>query len=287
PAWYYLPRLALALLPWTFLLFVRRRSTRETATTNDTARFLRIASLVPLALLSFSSAKANYYAILCVPPLAILVALNVVTLARERRVRGFAFRVGAVVATFAAISFASLHYGLLTDVQSWIPPSALLVAAIVCLGTAAVGLAAANRWSAACVAVALISLPVTAFTVVVLKAEEPALSARAWIDAHEDLAAQQSWIFADFEAFSAVPFYAGTPVPVIDSRSRDLAFAQRLGYGEGMFVRSRDIPAPARGLVWYERRRQGELEATAIASRLSPLGCAGEQCVAALEPAKE
>lgn len=76
---YYLPRLALMALPWWPLgLFAEWRRRQGDALPAKPAhapiRFLWVCVLVPLAFFSVSSAKANYYVLVCLPPLTLLIA---------------------------------------------------------------------------------------------------------------------------------------------------------------------------------------------------------------------
>lgn len=73
---YYLPRLALMFLPWLPLLALPRFVARDIRTADaDPSRFLWCCVLTPLIFFSLSRAKANYYAVVCVPALALLAAL--------------------------------------------------------------------------------------------------------------------------------------------------------------------------------------------------------------------
>ncbi|MDQ6618789.1 MAG: glycosyltransferase family 39 protein [Pseudomonadota bacterium] len=283
PLWYYVPRLLLGLLPWTLLLFVRRRSASAGPLGGDARRFLWMASLVPLALISISSAKANYYAVMCLPPLAILIAGNVSQLAFEGRATGFSVRVAAAALLLAAAVYvgdsrsaldaAALHTSA---------PAAGVIAATVLFCIFAAHLARLQHWSAAWLFVAALGGPALWFAIGQVQEHEGALSARELLAEHEEVAGGTTWIYADFENFSSLPFYAEGPVQVIDSRSNDLAFAQQHGFGQDLFVSSGSVAPDARGLVWFERRRASELGATALGPRLRHLGCSGNQCVAAL-----
>jgi hypothetical protein len=82
---YYLPRLALMFLPWlpVFALSLFARNSAE-GSDRDLRRFLWCCVLAPLVFFSVSSAKANYYAALCLPGLALLMALKLERWAEQR-----------------------------------------------------------------------------------------------------------------------------------------------------------------------------------------------------------
>src|SRR5262249_4001225 len=74
PWWYYIPRIPLYLFPWALLLILPIGPAIHHPDDRGARRFLWIAFLVPLALFSLSRAKADYYLVVGVPPLALLAA---------------------------------------------------------------------------------------------------------------------------------------------------------------------------------------------------------------------
>lgn len=76
---YYLPRLMLMALPWwPVALFTEWRRRWAGHALGERAdgpiRFLWVCALVPFGFFSISGAKANYYILICLPPLALLAA---------------------------------------------------------------------------------------------------------------------------------------------------------------------------------------------------------------------
>lgn len=83
PIYYYLPRLVIYLLPWSLLLlgvlFFRRKQTPEQQAIVKSVAPLKpllwLWFLVPLVFFSLSRAKANYYMVVGLPPLVLLMSL--------------------------------------------------------------------------------------------------------------------------------------------------------------------------------------------------------------------
>lgn len=78
---YYLPRLFLMAFPWCLVLLVGLVARLRGRLINDEGiksrrGFLWAAVLLPLVFFSVSAAKANYYVLVCLPALALLVASN-------------------------------------------------------------------------------------------------------------------------------------------------------------------------------------------------------------------
>ncbi|HQR04780.1 MAG: glycosyltransferase family 39 protein [Proteobacteria bacterium] len=72
---YYLPRLAAMALPWMLLpLLAVFRRFRNGGARDDLDAFLWCCLLAPLVFFSVSSAKANYYVLVCQPALALILA---------------------------------------------------------------------------------------------------------------------------------------------------------------------------------------------------------------------
>lgn len=105
---YYLPRLLLMAAPWGFALLtglVRRSKTKD----DGLGAFLWACVLAPLIFFSASSAKANYYVLVCLPGLALLASRHIELWLDK----GGARRMIAVLATGAAFIPAEawmLHY---------------------------------------------------------------------------------------------------------------------------------------------------------------------------------
>lgn len=169
-ALYYLPRLALMTLPWLPLCALAIWTRRgQKAAQNDKAlsSFLWVCVLAPLIFFSLSSAKANYYVVVCLPPLALLMARPMEQWWRSAR--------------------------------PW-RRLLLLLPALLMVPTELALLKNAGQ-------------------------AEADFSARAMareISKKENLPV---FLYQDFEDYSALPFYLGRPVGMIDSRSQDLHFA--------------------------------------------------------------
>ena len=83
--WYYLPRMAIYLFPWSFLLpcLFAAPGRRDYQYDSGLRRFLWMAWLAPLFFFSISSAKANYYLVAVMPfaPLALFISVGFTVIA--------------------------------------------------------------------------------------------------------------------------------------------------------------------------------------------------------------
>lgn len=183
---YYLPRLALMSLPWLPLIallpFLRNKDSAQSDGLNG---FLICCVLAPLIFFSLSSAKANYYVIVCVPGLALLAA-------------------------------AALDRWIVLKPQR---------ARYVLIGLLLIGIAL---------------VPAERYATQFAAGGETEFSARkmAKVILFERAAGVDLplFVYQDFEDYSSLPFYLQSTVGIIDSRSDDLRFGQRLGAGREHFL---------------------------------------------------
>ncbi|MFL6673857.1 MAG: ArnT family glycosyltransferase [Massilia sp.] len=230
PAWFYLPRLPLMLLPWTPFLLLLARPRQRTGPERTIVRFCQAATLFPLLFFSLSQAKADYYMLVVAPALALWLALE--TVARlDRHDRGLALCWGGAAALAVVVLVATPN----GEAREW----SMLSAGLLALGWVALALAGARFFrqlpapgarEAALLAVALLAAPSLAL-VCRVAAERGARDSSAYVARIVQQQARPGmavFIYRDFEdVFSTLPFYLGRPVPVVDSASRDLQFGCR------------------------------------------------------------
>lgn len=233
--WYYLPRMALYLFPWSFLvlgLFVRPQRT-DSQDTVRLQRFLWLAWLLPLLFFSISSAKANYYLVAVMPFAAFHLAIAI-----EKR----DFLKGAPAAwPGVAIGLTALLLCLAVALRTAgaQPPFTIIgleqraFLLWVGGGLAALGFGGALvAWRNAQAGVlAYLALPVWTGVALalVLSAMAPLVSMRqvaAYLQS--ELAGRKVYLYRNFEERSSLPFYLRQTVPVIDARSNDLFWGNKL-----------------------------------------------------------
>lgn len=253
--WYYLPRMVIYLFPWSFLLpcLTPRRPDRShrppragglgkaagvfgpaVTPAARLERFLWLSWLAPLLFFSLSSAKANYYLVVVMP----LAAFHLAT-ALERRdfLRGqWHAAVPGVLA--AALALPLWRVVAVKAQPGQIPASIMgmsdhrfLLALFPAM--AAVALLAALiawRWRrVGLLAYLLLPACIVGVMSIVMQAVEPLVSGRQVAALlQNELSGRVVYLYRDFEEQSALPFYLQTPVAVIDSRSSDLFWGNRL-----------------------------------------------------------
>jgi 4-amino-4-deoxy-L-arabinose transferase-like glycosyltransferase len=223
--WYYLPRMAIYLFPWSFLLFgmATRRPMQREGEHAGLKRFLLMAWLLPLLFFSISSAKANYYLIAVMPAAAFHLALALED-------RQFLSRAGRaipllLIAVLAALALIAAHKRL--DAAAPAVVQIIIASAIVFSLGSAIAIWRGRRAGAAgyLVVSALIALLLNAM----LPALEPTISTRQTAQyLQHELPMHAVYLYRNFEEQSSLPFYVKTPLPVIDARSNDLFWGNKL-----------------------------------------------------------
>lgn len=240
PVWYYLPRLLLFLFPWpAYLLLVFERSRTPTGAHRDLRTFLWIAGLVPLLFFTVSQAKANYNALVAMPPLALAIGLRMHSLLEQGGHRLLAIPIAVLITALG--SFAVLYGTLVSQAPEAVPISPrvaqLAVASIVLLGAYATLLALRHRTRLAFASVALMAAPLLAAVIVTVQEREAGFSSRPLATTLAQLeSGGDVFLFQDFEKLSALPYYLKRPVRIIDSRSNALRFGQRRGANPDAFL---------------------------------------------------
>jgi 4-amino-4-deoxy-L-arabinose transferase-like glycosyltransferase len=238
PWWYYLPRMVIYLFPWSFLLLcLGGRAYREPdADSVRLQRFLLAAWLAPLVFFSISSAKANYYLVAVMPFAAFQLAL----LLDERGLLRPPRRAwpGLVIALLAAAGLAAILAGAarIDDnlMVAGLPARAFLAWTLGGLALLGLGGALLTRAAPGLGILGYLPLPVwtAAALWLVLSAMEPVASTRQVARLLEqELPGRHVYLYRDFEQKSSLPFYLKRPVPILEMRSNDLFWGDRLRKG--------------------------------------------------------
>jgi 4-amino-4-deoxy-L-arabinose transferase-like glycosyltransferase len=274
--WYYLPRLLLFLFPWpAYLLPVFRRPPQLADAQRDLTAFLWIAGLTPVVFFTVAQAKANYYPLVAMPALALVIGVRIESMLAQGGHRLLAIPAAVLVAGLG--SFAVLHWKLVPDPPGRLPISpnalALAVMAIVALGIYATLFTFRHRARLALASVALMAAPLLAVAIATVQAREAEFSSRPLAAAIGRLEPNaEVLLFQDFEQLCALPYYLKQPVRIIDSRSDDLRFGQRRGANPVAFVSAAQFVAQQGGrprLVAVEGGRLVAFQHSPLAKELT------------------
>jgi 4-amino-4-deoxy-L-arabinose transferase-like glycosyltransferase len=283
PWWYYLPRVAVDLFPWTLLLVLP--AARASCPAERLARrFLWAAFLVPLAVFSVSEGKGEYYMIVGAPPLVLLAA--------DRLARAPSPRAATALLSLGLLVVASLAtllgpprcaaYALPVGLRDQLMLAALLVA---------IGLVAASGgWRKATVlACAALAIPCAAAYSDFFRANEGIKSARS-LALQLERSKAPVYVYRGFEAVSALPFYLDSPLGVVDYRGGDLSYGAQLDRQRDRFLDASSLAARATAEpMWLvvPRGQQGPFAQSPLAKAFVAEGSAGTTRIYASQPLAE
>jgi 4-amino-4-deoxy-L-arabinose transferase-like glycosyltransferase len=225
PVWYYVPRVIASALPWILVLAIP--ASKHTERDDKVMRgFLWACVLIPLAFFSASAAKANYYMIVGLPPLVLLIARRIATI-DARRVAWMPLLWTAVLATAAWGLRDRLHFA----------PGALHVAlaSALVLGSLSAAFFFTRRMAPAVLACALMAVPLAWCASAWLTHQGDKLSARHLAQQIRARGFDEVYVYRDFENVSAIAYYWDGPIGVIDSQSNELDFGLKMPHDENRF----------------------------------------------------
>ncbi len=233
--WYYLPRMVIYLFPWSLMLpclVVRSQRPAD----QDSARlwrFLWLAWVAPLFFFSISSAKANYYLVAVMPFAALHLALAI----ENRNFLGGLQRAlpGLLVGMLAIILMLVLLLHGEEPRQGFVVSGAApreflfwKLGGVLLLALAS----AAVAWRKPRIGVlAYLVLPawIALVLALVFGAMEPLVSTRQVAQyLQSEQAGRQVYLYRNFEEKSSLPFYLKKPVAIVDARSNDLFWGNKL-----------------------------------------------------------
>ena len=231
---YYVPRLFLFFFPWVGVLVFGWLATKrsEDQSKLEIRRFLWLCVWIPFGFFSLSNAKANYYIILCLPPMAMLVADYLPALFRNRQrinlvmsitvpvmllVMLWMYRMWAI-STGRTLPLFTTHDGSFPLTIGIVLFLSLIAVFFIQIGW--------RHASILCLGGLIIPLSLE-FNHIVARAE-PLMSARTMATyIQENFPDKSVSMFQDFESFGALPIYLGRTIPIIDSTSADLFAGQK------------------------------------------------------------
>ncbi|MBL9030042.1 MAG: glycosyltransferase family 39 protein [Caedimonas sp.] len=237
PLYYYLPRLFLTMLPWSFMLpLIFKKSSSD----KPLITFLWVWILVFFSFFSLSQAKANYYLVTIFPALALLLAIKLAAFSRIKRIKQ-ARQIGAVFLTFVlpcvGLLAICVRSSLPLEVQPLVTvlPVGFFWGWLGCsIGIMAICARFFKRlpfWPEVLIALQMPFLLIC--SLVMAQRTEPLFSARKFM---QEIPCEASSIvlYRDFEKISSVRFYARRHLPLVNSLSNDLHFGLHTSQGSSL-----------------------------------------------------
>ncbi len=228
--WYYLPKILFYLIPWTLFLLIFTRNTKPSHCSYPSlARFLWSWFLFCLVFFSIAGSKANYYMIVGMPPLVMLITLYLKPFMDKGDRVTRSLTSGAFVCLFIMVW---LMYHLCTNTStellatcqeiSWIH---IAVGAVYCLIAIVLSWRLPQHWLAPLLGShLLLMLPLLIASVESFGEKLSQKEMAEYVQAGDSEAVA---MYQEFEDISAFAFYVKKPLLIVDSQSADLLYGQK------------------------------------------------------------
>lgn len=247
PWYFYLPRLLVYLFPWSlFIPFIFRRS----ADNIQLISFFWTWVLIPLIFYSSSQAKGDYYMVLGVVPLAMLMAVKLTEFIEEQDYKVplivFTVLIMAVMAALTVLVIAPLYptIGHILPKKLLLEPFIVKPALWLLLSLCAISLigllvvaCSHQKITIIYCLFALLMIPTTLFIVVDKKHFQTRHSEKDLINKLIAMDDQRPvYMYKDYEDLSTVNFYLRRRVGMINSKSADLFYGSTTAKAKNWFV---------------------------------------------------
>jgi Dolichyl-phosphate-mannose-protein mannosyltransferase len=246
PIYFYLPKVFLYLLPWSLLSFLFFKP--DTRVEKSLYRFLWLWFFIPLIFFSLSRAKGDYYMVISMPPLAMLLALNlnqIFYLKNKKLVYFFALLGGLESIAFGLLYSATIGNCLSAYLPdcfkldiSFIGPLYFLFITASCITI--VGSLIFLKFERTPLLhfsgiVSLMFLLIIFYVVDKQKVEydRSEMHIAKYIEQHDPN--RPVYLYKDYEKVSSLLFYLKKRLPLIDSTSQDLYFGSHTSLAKGWF----------------------------------------------------
>jgi len=245
PWYFYLPRLLVYIAPWSLFIPTLLKQDAEAPSLK---RFLWCWFLIPLLFFTLSQAKGDYYMVIGLPPLILLLAMKIQTVFTGRNTK-YLYAVFGVIITTQLLMLTLLTLGAYrTGIETWLTPKLvlepflaepILILTLITLAIAAIGLPIGykNRQNARTQYLLIASLMLAPIQFLIVD-KQKFQAAHSTIFLAETIKKHPAPIFLyrDFEELSSINYYTRQRVAIIDSISSDLYFGQHQAKNSAWFI---------------------------------------------------
>lgn len=241
--YYYLPNILAYLLPWTFfvpILFKRLRG--RLVEQNPMKLFLWLWFLLALLFFSLAGDKGDYYMIVGIPPLAILLGLSLENLINDNKHLPLAalFYLLSAIGVAVMAYFLSIDSGNILGVSSSKSSNLLILTLSYFVIYGLLGCWLTYYFRQAIINFFLVAgfvFPLINFYVEIHHLTDNKFSQITllhYIKSHDST--RKVYLFRDYEEISSVLFFLQRPLPIINSASQDLYYGSRTQKAKTWFI---------------------------------------------------
>lgn len=299
PIYYYLPRIFIYLLPWSLLIFavifqwchphkLPQRSSFHGD--NNLKLFCILWFLIPLIFFSLSRAKANYYMILGLPPLALLLANwceeHWQSIVLYRLLYGiyytflFILLLGIVIVCFRFITFPHPYQALAIRLSM---PLLIELSTLAIISLCYLLFYHQRNLFAPVILLAALIIPLTTVGLAAGQQLQDQFSKQNLANYLKTQAGRATiYLYNDYEDLSSLPFYLAQRLTIVDSHSKDLFYGSQTPQANQWFISFEDFNRRAQqqnALIVVKSDRLDHFTAASKSMHLHPLAKLGDASV--------
>jgi len=227
PFYYYLPRIIVYLFPWT--LFIPWLIKEKIKPLRPLTSFLWIWLIAPLLFFSLAKAKGDYYMVIAMPALSLLIALQIDTFIKQKRYQPLLW---IFALTSIALSLTAFYFYFSQRFPPVLTKDIFYLActlSCITVGGVFIGFRYRNPFTLLLL-IALLAIPLLLFYLQVkskLIDRYSTYTTAQYIKIH--VPTRATFLFRDLEKVSSILFFLQRPLPIIDSLSKDLSYGSTIG----------------------------------------------------------
>jgi 4-amino-4-deoxy-L-arabinose transferase-like glycosyltransferase len=233
PIYYYVPRVIAYLFPWSVLL--PTLVAKFKISTDPLRVFLWIWFLLPLLFFSISGEKGDYYMVIAMPALAMLIAMKIQDFQQKNKylLLSWIFIIVTTALLIAGIDVLYIH-PLFSD-SSFLKLLFFVIFFYFLLGSFILWRYKNPTYNFLLIAGLIIPIMI-GFVNVEIKTTNihSQISLINYIQSHDSQ--RTVYLYQDYETLSSALFFLERRIPIIDSVSQDLFHGQHTKAGEGWFI---------------------------------------------------
>jgi 4-amino-4-deoxy-L-arabinose transferase-like glycosyltransferase len=236
PFYYYIPHFIALMFPWSFYLPLLFKGGLNQPST--LLRFCWIWLLVLLIFFLLSRSKANYYMLVGLPPIALLLASKIEYLLKSPKqllLIIMASIPSIIILGFIAAGLIFQDHLVLGDYLKYVPVTVLFISGIlISHGLGFLWTAKSSIFSI--YLTGLLVMPMLYSALQIAPRMEQEFSTRLLLENVPSNHQNKIYLYREFEELSTIPFYARHRVKIFNSLSKDLAYGQHTRYAKEWFL---------------------------------------------------
>lgn len=236
PLYYYLPRIIVYLFPWSLTIPLLFGKIHGKLSAQDPLKLLLWLWLfIPLLFFSISLAKGDYYMVLSMPALALLLGLKFDQHLTQNNSRWLT----VLFVSYALLLIAAASYILSRHLMPAVMTHSLVILLLFLVIYSSLGVLLIQRTRQALLSFLLLAglcVPLIIFYVnfrVTLQNHYSQLNLAQYIQQHDPQ--RPIYLYQDYEKISSLLFFVGPRLPIIDSVSNDLYYGSHRSEASGWF----------------------------------------------------